>query len=55
MTNQSGNNASDAKSNVVPLIFAAVVIAALAYLFLGHLLTGPTRLGSPGVEKTTAK
>jgi hypothetical protein len=55
MANQPGDKATDAKSNVVPLIFGAVVIAALGYLFLGDLLTGPTRFNSPAVEKTTAK
>jgi hypothetical protein len=54
MANQPGDKATDAKSNIVPLIFGAVVIAALGYLFLGHLLTGPTRFNSPPVEKTTA-
>ena len=54
MINQSSDGSTGAKSNVVPIIFAAAVIAGLGYLFLGDLFTSP-RLNSPAVEKSTAK
>ena len=55
MINHSSDESTGAKSNVVPIIFAAVVIAGLGYLFLGDLFTSPTRLDSPAVEKSTTK
>jgi hypothetical protein len=55
MLNQSNGESTGAKSNVFPIIFAAVVVAGLGYLFLGDFFKSPTHVNSPAVEKSTAK